>query len=185
MFDIGWSELLIIGLVALIVVGPKDLPIMFRKIGQWVGRLRKMAREFQRAMDDAADQAGVKDIKDGLKDATNMQDKIFGDAADSLKSFQNEVEGSVKEPKKIDAAAEHAKRMKMAEDANKAAENWTDPTKSTAGDLVDEVPTQAEKPAPKKKSATKPKAKSAAAKSKTPSKAKTASKKSSAKKAAT
>ena len=59
MFDIGWSELLVIGVVALIVVGPKDLPIMFRKAGQFVGRMRAMAREFTRAMDAAADASGV------------------------------------------------------------------------------------------------------------------------------
>ncbi|NCW53489.1 MAG: twin-arginine translocase subunit TatB, partial [Rhodobacteraceae bacterium] len=57
MFDLGWTELLVIGIVALIVIGPKDLPVMFRKVGQFVGKARGMAREFSRAMDDAADQA--------------------------------------------------------------------------------------------------------------------------------
>ena len=55
MFDLGWTELLVIGIVALIVIGPKDLPMMFRRVGQFVGRARSMAREFSRAMDDAAD----------------------------------------------------------------------------------------------------------------------------------
>ena len=50
MFDIGWSELMIIGVVALIVVGPKDLPMMFRKVGNFVGKARGMARDFQSAM---------------------------------------------------------------------------------------------------------------------------------------
>ena len=156
MFDIGWSELLIIGLVALIVVGPKDLPIMFRRIGQWVGRMRNMARDFQRAMDQAADEVGVKDIKDGIKEATNMQDKIFGDASESLKNFQKEVEGAT-EIKKIDAAAEHAKRVKMAEEANKAAENWD----HGKADETPEAPAEAE---PKAKPAKKPAAKKAPAK---------------------
>ena len=53
MFDIGWSELLLIGVVALIVVGPKDLPRMFRTLGQFTARARHMARDFQRAMEDA------------------------------------------------------------------------------------------------------------------------------------
>lgn len=62
MLDIGWSEMLIVGVVALIVVGPKDLPKMFHKVGQFTGKARAMAREFQRAMDIAAKEAGV----DGL-----------------------------------------------------------------------------------------------------------------------
>ena len=40
MFDLGWTELLVIGIVALIVIGPKDLPVMFRKVGQFVGKAR-------------------------------------------------------------------------------------------------------------------------------------------------
>lgn len=68
MLDIGWSELLIVGVVALIVVGPKDLPKMFRTLGQVTGKMRAMAREFQRAMDAAADDAGVKDVKNMARD---------------------------------------------------------------------------------------------------------------------
>ena len=50
MFDLGLTELLLIGIVALIVVGPKDLPMLFRKVGQFVGKARGMAREFTRAL---------------------------------------------------------------------------------------------------------------------------------------
>ncbi len=71
MLDLGWTELLVIGIVALIVIGPKDLPIMFRRVGQFVGKARLMAREFSRAMDDAADEAGVKDVSKTLKAASN------------------------------------------------------------------------------------------------------------------
>lgn len=67
MFDIGWSELLVIGIVALIVVGPKDLPKMFRTLGQITAKARGMAREFQRAMDDAADQTGMRDVARDLR----------------------------------------------------------------------------------------------------------------------
>lgn len=71
MFDLGWSELLVIGIVALIVVGPKDLPLMFRKLGQFTGRARAMAREFTSAMDKAADESGVKDISRDLRTMSN------------------------------------------------------------------------------------------------------------------
>jgi len=71
MFDLGWTELLVIGIVALIVIGPKDLPVMFRNVGRFVGKAKGMAREFSRAMDQAADESGVKDVASGLKAATN------------------------------------------------------------------------------------------------------------------
>ncbi len=71
MLDIGWTELLIIGVVALIVVGPKDLPKMFRTLGQITGKARAMAREFQSAMDAAADESGVKDIARDLRDTAS------------------------------------------------------------------------------------------------------------------
>ena len=72
MLDIGWSELLLIGVVALIVVGPKDLPIMFKTLGRFTAKARSMAREFQRAMDDAAKSTGVSDT---LKDVRDMTSK--------------------------------------------------------------------------------------------------------------
>ena len=53
MFDIGWSELLIIGVMALIVVGPKDLPVLLRNIGRYVGIIRSQASEFRAQFDEA------------------------------------------------------------------------------------------------------------------------------------
>lgn len=73
MFDIGWTELLVIGVVALIVIGPKDLPMMFQQLGRFTGKLRRMAREFQGAMEDAAREAGVKEAADDLKKATSAK----------------------------------------------------------------------------------------------------------------
>ena len=52
MFDLGLTELLLIGIVALIIVGPKDLPVLFRRVGEFVGRMKGMAREFTSAMND-------------------------------------------------------------------------------------------------------------------------------------
>jgi sec-independent protein translocase protein TatB len=85
MFDIGWTELLVIGVVALIVVGPKDLPKMFKTLGQMTAKARNMAREFQRAMEDAADATGVKDVARDLRGMTDPQSM----GLDELKKFKN------------------------------------------------------------------------------------------------
>ena len=71
MFDVGWTELLVIGIVALVVIGPKDLPVMFKTLGRFTARARQMAREFQRAMEQAADESGIKDVASDLKSAAS------------------------------------------------------------------------------------------------------------------
>ena len=63
MFDIGWSEMAVIMLVALVVIGPKDLPRLARNLGQWVAKGRAMAREFQRSLEDMAREAELDDVK--------------------------------------------------------------------------------------------------------------------------
>ena len=69
MFDIGWSEMAVVLLVALIVIGPKDLPRVARTVGQWVGKGRAMAREFQRALEDMAREAELDKVKSEIEKA--------------------------------------------------------------------------------------------------------------------
>jgi sec-independent protein translocase protein TatB len=73
MFDIGFTELMVIGVVSLIVIGPKDLPDMFRTMGRFTAKARSMARDFQRAMESAADDAGMKDTVRDLKSMTSSR----------------------------------------------------------------------------------------------------------------
>lgn len=75
MLDIGWSELLLIGLVTLIVVGPKDLPLLFRSLGRITAKARAMAREFTSAMEDAAKSTGLDEASDALRDVKSMTSK--------------------------------------------------------------------------------------------------------------
>lgn len=75
MFDVGWGELLLIGVVALIVVGPEDLPRMFHTLGRMTAKARSMAREFSSAMEDAARESGIKDAADSLGDVKSLTSK--------------------------------------------------------------------------------------------------------------
>lgn len=65
---IGFSEILVLGLAALIFIGPKDLPMLMRRIGQFVGKGRRMAREFQAAFDDIARQSELEELKKEIQD---------------------------------------------------------------------------------------------------------------------
>ena len=70
MFDIGWDELLVIGIVALVVIGPKDLPYVFRTVGQWMAKARTLAREFQTHVDDLMRESEVDDMKREFSEMT-------------------------------------------------------------------------------------------------------------------
>lgn len=75
MLDIGWSELLLIGVVALIVIGPEDLPKLFHTLGRFTARARSMAREFSSAMEDAAKASGLDDAKKTVDDLRSVTSK--------------------------------------------------------------------------------------------------------------
>ena len=68
MFDISWSEFLLIGVVALIVIGPKELPAVMRTIGQWTRKVRGMASEFQNQFQEAIREAEMTDLKKEVDD---------------------------------------------------------------------------------------------------------------------
>ena len=86
--DFSWSEMMLVGIVALIVIGPKDLPGMFRELGRITAKIRSMGREFSRAMEQAAKESGVKDAADGLKAVTNP----VGTGLDAVKSAADRFE---------------------------------------------------------------------------------------------
>jgi sec-independent protein translocase protein TatB len=69
--SLSWSELLVVGVVALVIIGPKDLPGMFRELGRFTAKIRAMGREFSRAMEAAAKESGVKDVADDLRKVTS------------------------------------------------------------------------------------------------------------------
>ena len=68
MFDIGWSELLVIAVVAIIVMGPKELPRLMRTFGHYTGKLRRAAGEFQRQFEDAVRESELDEVRKALHD---------------------------------------------------------------------------------------------------------------------
>ncbi|HRK71927.1 MAG TPA: Sec-independent protein translocase protein TatB [Micropepsaceae bacterium] len=67
MFDIGWAELLVIAMVAIVVVGPRDLPRLMHKAGQWMTKARKMASHFQAGIEEMARQAELEELRKEAK----------------------------------------------------------------------------------------------------------------------
>ncbi|MGB0922623.1 MAG: Sec-independent protein translocase protein TatB [Alphaproteobacteria bacterium] len=77
MLDLGWSELVIVAVLALVVVGPKDLPVLLRTVGQWVGKARAIAGDFRRIIDDAATESELADIRNQInKDVAAAGDDV-------------------------------------------------------------------------------------------------------------
>ena len=130
MFGLGWGEMVVVGLVALIVVGPKELPVMFRTVGRFAGKARGMAREFSRAMEDAADEAGVKDIAGDLKGMSNP--KKYG--LDKVKEATDFAKWEPSEPTKLREGSETAK---LAEERAEAAKKIHEVSARKAQDRLD------------------------------------------------
>ncbi len=179
MLDIGWSELLLVGVVALIVVGPKDLPVMFHSLGRLTAKARSMAREFSRAMEDAAKETGLDGVSKDLKDMTskkNLGISALERATEKFEKWEPKLPGATKATESAAPAAAPEKRV-FEPDPELLAE-------LEAAELEPEAP---ETPAPAPAKATKPRAtkpkaeKTTEAKPKAPRK--TAAKKAPAKKA--
>lgn len=182
MFDLGWTELMVIGIVALIVVGPKDLPGMFRAVGKFVGKAKTMAREFSRAMNDAADDAGVSDVTKSLKAATNPVGTAMNEVKKSTESFTAKTmagptpkraefdEERQELAKKIEKRGAEVAEERIAAEKAAAAEAKKAAAKPTAKKTAAKKPA-AKKTAPKTAAAKKPAAKKPAAKKATAKKA--------------
>jgi len=108
MFELDWGKLVIIGIVALIAIGPKELPTVLRTLGQWVAKIRRMASEFQGQFQEALREAEMVDLKkqaeelhSAVSDATH-----FDPLADVNKSLETNVETPKSEPASVTAEGE-------------------------------------------------------------------------------
>ncbi|MCP1335977.1 Sec-independent protein translocase protein TatB [Futiania mangrovi] len=85
MLDLGWSELLVIAVVAIIVVGPKDLPRLMRSVGQWIRKAKRMASEFQQGIEDMVRDEELTSIRKDVEQMTRM-DPTSGSSAPKPKA---------------------------------------------------------------------------------------------------
>jgi sec-independent protein translocase protein TatB len=103
MFDIAWSELLLIGIVALIVIGPKELPGALRTLGIWMGKVRRMAAEFQGQFQEAMREAEIDQLK---KDMDDMAAKAQNYAHfDPMEDVRKDIEKSMGDLPPLDQPA--------------------------------------------------------------------------------
>ena len=92
LLDLGWSELLLIGVVALVFIGPKDLPKALRVAGFWVRKARTLSREFQSSIDQMIREADLEDIRRDLKQASELNlDQEFRQTVDPTGSLQESL----------------------------------------------------------------------------------------------
>ena len=159
MFDIGWSELVVIAVVALIAIGPKELPGVMRMVGQWMGKARRMASDFQGQFNEAMREAEMADIKKTFDDAagmakdlspTNLLSNLAGDTSKQVQDALNINNGN-SDPAPTWLPGDVAATTPAAETPASA------PVEAAASTLVE--------PKPKPKSKPKAKSKSTSAKS--------------------
>ncbi|BBF92701.1 Sec-independent protein translocase protein TatB [Blastochloris tepida] len=134
MFDIGWSELLVIAVVALVVIGPKELPDVIRGVGRTVAKLRSMAAEFQGQFNEALREAELTDLKKSVDDIRSI--------ANPLQTLKDEVrqtiENAVTAPQRSAATPQQAETTpQQAETAPQAPDTALQPAPAAPLDLAD------------------------------------------------
>src|SRR3954465_2506266 len=106
MFDIGWGELVLIGIVALIVIGPKELPTALRTAGLWMGKVRRMAAEFQGQFQEAMREAEMTELKKQVEEIGSSTANLAN--FDPLSDIKNDIEGAFDDKPKPPAAGDAA-----------------------------------------------------------------------------
>lgn len=113
MFDIGWTEMLVIAVLALIIIGPKDLPKAMRTVGQWVRKARSLAREFQSGVDEMVREAELDDARKALEATSrgNIAKSIAKavDPSGELSAEAKAIESSAREATQVEKIGAPAK----------------------------------------------------------------------------
>ncbi|MDW9376388.1 Sec-independent protein translocase protein TatB [Sinorhizobium meliloti] len=159
MLDIGWTELVVIAIVLIIVVGPKDLPPMLRAFGRMTSKMRGMASDFRRQFDEALREADLDDVRKTISDAQSLNPTAaLRDAMNPLRQLGNEIKSDLQKATTPDrppasATPEPVNTDAVGETAAKATEKVAAAAVSSASRQMDraaDVPKASEpKPAPK------------------------------------
>jgi sec-independent protein translocase protein TatB len=118
MFSIGWTELLVVAIVLIVVVGPKDLPPMLRAFGKMTSNLRKMAGDFRTQFDEALREADIEDVRKTISDAKSLNPaNSLRDAINPLRQMGQDIRNDLQKatqmpssptPVGADVEAQHA-----------------------------------------------------------------------------
>ncbi len=134
MFDIGWSEMMVIATLALIVIGPKDLPRVLKSVSYWVRKARSLAREFQSGVDEMIREADLDDAKTLLQGGNLSVERLVEDTIDPTGSLKQEArdleiaaKATTEETSKVSAKSSSEEPPGSAE----AAESEAEPPKAT------------------------------------------------------
>ncbi|QRE73953.1 Sec-independent protein translocase protein TatB [Methylobacterium aquaticum] len=95
MFDMSWGEVMLIGGVALVVIGPKDLPRTLRTVGQVVARVKRMAGEFQSQFSEAMREAELDDVRREVADINRSVSSATSTGFNPVQTIRNEIKGAV------------------------------------------------------------------------------------------
>jgi sec-independent protein translocase protein TatB len=98
MLDMSWGEIMVIGAVALIVIGPKDLPKALRTIGQMTGKLRRMAAEFQGQFNEAMREAELDEVKKQLQGVNDSVSSVTSTSFNPIQTIRDELKTSIEAP---------------------------------------------------------------------------------------
>src|SRR5215471_11728993 len=96
MFDLGWGKIIIIAVIALVVIGPKELPGVLRTVGQWMGKVRRMASEFQSQFQEAMREAEMADIKKQVDEMSSTASSFTN--FDPIGTVRKEIESLSADP---------------------------------------------------------------------------------------
>lgn len=134
MFDIGWTEMVFVLVIAILVIGPKDLPRAISTIGKYVRKARSMARDFQSGIDDLARETELDDIKKDIQKGTDFNiKKQIEDAVDptgSKEGMFNDIKPQIRDPR--DSANNYSAPPEKPAPAEKSGDDAQSPPKTDA-----------------------------------------------------
>ncbi|MEH6692848.1 MAG: Sec-independent protein translocase protein TatB [Pseudorhizobium pelagicum] len=144
MLDIGWTELLVVGIILIVVVGPKDLPPMLRAFGKMTSNLRKMAGEFRSQFDEALRETEMDDVRKTIADVQKLNpSNALRDAINPLRQMGNEIRTDIEKATRVDKPAQAS-----AGDAPQVAKPDVEAQKTVEGVIPAEQPAPVSVPAP-------------------------------------